>query len=360
MTLRLVVLAHPRHPVAEPFAGGMESHTWHLCRALTALGVETTLFAPAGSDPSIASDLRSYAPLTLSASSRADKSRPTDLELHQHHAMVQAVAAITGEGLGDVVHNQTMHYLPIITAGLLPPMVTTLHTVPFSWTESAMCSGGLASDYVAVSRFLSGQFAPLLPVPPTVIHNGVDTDVFHEGPGGDGLVWCGRLVPEKAPHLAIDAAVAAGRHLRLMGPISDPGYFDRDIRGRLGPHAEYVGHLDRGAVAREFQHAAACLVTSVWPEPFGLTAAESLACGTPVVGFRVGGLAEVVADPELGRAVPVGDVAAMAAGVSEVVGLDRRRTARIAHRRYGLRRMALRYLELFHGLASIDRVGHVG
>ena len=360
MVLRLVVLAHPGHAIAQPFAGGLESHTWHLCRALTALGVHTTLFAPEGSDPAIASELHCYEPLTLSATAARDHTRPSELELYQHHAMAQAIAAITGGGLGDVVHNQTLHHLPIITAGLLPPMVTTLHTPPFSWLESAIRAGGAASDFVAVSRFLADEFSRLLRAAPAVIPNGVDTQVFDEGPGGDGLVWSGRFVPEKAPHLAIRAAAAAGRPLRLMGPISDPDYFDREVRGRLGPDAEYLGHLNRRTVAREFQHAAACLVTPMWPEPFGLTAAESLACGTPVVGFRVGGLTEVIADPALGRAVPAGDVSAMAAAVNDVIRLDRRATARIAHSRYGLGRMAVHYLELFRSLASIERVGHAG
>ena len=185
-----------------------------------------------------------------------------------------------------------------------------------------------------------------------MIPNGVDTEVFCPDTGVPahgraGLVWTGRFVPEKAPHLAIAAAAASGRPLRLMGPIRDPDYFDREVRGLLGPEALYVGHLDRDAVAREMRRAAACLVSSVWPEPFGLIAAEALTCGTPVVAFRVGGLADVVDDPLAGRAVPVGDVAAMAAAVDEVVALDRPYIAAAAGRRFSLRTMAGRYLNLF-------------
>ena len=137
-------------------------------------------------------------------------------------------------------------------------------------------------------------------------------------------------------------------------------YFDREVRGLLGPEARYVGHLDRDAVAREMRRAAACLVSSVWPEPFGLIAAEALACGTPVVAFRVGGLADVVDDPLTGRAVPVGDVAAMAAAVDEVVALDRPYIAAAARRRFSLRTMAGRYLNLFHELATTDGVDRAG
>lgn len=357
---RLVVLANPRHPVAQPFAGGMESHTWHLCRELTAMGVTTTLFAPAGSDPAIASELRTYPVMTLSATAQRDVTKPSDVELYQHHAMMQAVAEIVGEGLGDMVHNQTLHYLPIVTSALLPPMATTLHTPPFAWLESAIRSGGRHSNYVAVSRFIGEEFRGLAALPPRVIHNGVDTAVFAAGDGGDDLVWTGRFVPEKAPHLAIEAAAASGRRLRMMGPISDPGYFDEYVRPRLGPDVDYLGHLDRTGVAAVLQRSAACLVTSVWPEPFGLTAAEAVSCGTPVVGFRVGGLAEVISAPELGALVPAGDTAAMAAGVDAVVDGDRSATAATAGRLFSLRGMASAYLELFRELASVPEVERAG
>jgi glycosyltransferase involved in cell wall biosynthesis len=359
-TLRLVVLANPRHPVAEPFAGGMESHTWHLCRELTAMGVDTTLFGPVGSDPTVATELRSYPAITLSATAQRDPTKPSDVEFYQHHAMMQAVAEIVGDGLGDVVHNQTLHYLPIVTSALLPPMVTTLHTPPFSWLESAIRSGGRQSNYVAVSQFIGDEFRGLAARPPRVIHNGVDTSVFAPGDGGDDLVWTGRFVSEKAPHLAIDAAAASGRRIRMMGPISDPGYFDACVRPRLGPDVEYLGHLDRRGVAAVLQRSAACLVTSVWPEPFGLTAAEAVCCGTPVVGFRVGGLGEVISAPELGALVPAGDVAAMGRGVDTVVGGDRDVTAATAGRLFSMRGMAIAYLALFRGLAVAPGVNRAG
>ena len=112
--LRLVVLAHPRHPVAQPFAGGMESHTWHLCRELTTMGVHTILSrrrAPTRRSPPSCGRMRRC---TLSATAAADLSRPSDVELYQHHAVAQAIAAITGDPTIDVVHNQTLHHLPIV------------------------------------------------------------------------------------------------------------------------------------------------------------------------------------------------------------------------------------------------------
>ena len=137
---------------------------------------------------------------------------------------------------------------------------------------------------------------------------------------GDALAWAGRLVPEKAPHLAIDIARAAGLRLRLAGPVGDRDYVRDMVQPRLGPDVEYLGHLRSDELGTLFGASAATLVTPVWDEPYGLVAAESLACGTPVVAFERGGLPEFVT-PEVGRLVEADDVGAAADAVHQVVAL---------------------------------------
>ncbi len=355
--MHVVIIAASRHPVAEPFAGGLESLTWHLVRGLRAAGVRVTVFAGEGSDPALGAELLHTRPLRLSDAARSDVSMVPEQWLREHDAYLQVMIGLQGRDDVDVVHNNSLHHLPVAMARALPmPLVTTLHTPPTPWLEPAVAragrpGAGRVAHHVAVSRHTARQWAHVADA--GVIPNGVDVATWGPGPGGPDLAWAGRIVPEKAPHLAVAMARAAGRRLRLAGPVGDRAYFEEVLRPLLGPDVEYVGHLGSRALAELFGSSAVTLVTPDWDEPYGLVAAESLACGTPVVALARGGLVEVV-DEATGVLVPVGTdpVAAAPTAVRAAEGLDRGACRRRAEQHCSVDRMVGEYVELYASLAG--------
>ena len=82
-----------------------------------------------------------------------------------------------------------------------------------------------------------------------------------------------------------------------------------------------------------------------WPEPFGLVAIESLACGTPVIARRVGGLTEIIRDGVDGFFGD--DVTQLAFSVPRVEELDREAIQASVIERFSAERMADGYEALY-------------
>ncbi|SJM48957.1 glycosyltransferase [Gulosibacter sp. 10] len=355
--MHIVLLAHTRFPLRQPFHGGLESMTWHLARGLAEHGMRVSLLAAPGSTPIPGVEFLDAPALRLSEAARADVSMPDTERIEAHHTYLRAMLELTVRNDVDIVHNHSLHHLPIALQPLLAaPLLTTLHTPPVPWLESAVqCARalrgtGMEPRFLAVSAHTSAQWRHL--VDARVVHCGVDTELWRQGPGGEALAWSGRLVPEKAPTDAIAIARAAGLPLRIAGPVPDPDYFDAEIRPRLGGGVEYVGHLRTRELAALVGESAAALVTPDWEEPFGLVAAEALSCGTPLLAWRRGGLPEIVpkGSPMLVRP---GDVDAAVDTLEDVLAYPREDCRRHAVDSLSLAAMVRRHLEIYAGYRSV-------
>lgn len=351
--LRIALIASARFAIREPFAGGLEAHTWALARGLKHRGHEVTVFAGAGSDPALGVRQLAAARPRISDAARADVSMPAQEWLDEHHAYLQLLLELAEHGRDnfDVVHNNSLHHLPVAMARTVPvPVISTLHTPPTPWLESAVQAGPCPVIFTAVSRHTSRAWSHAIPAI-RVIRNGIDLDRWRPGPGGGPAIWLGRLVPEKGADLAVRAARSAGQPLDLVGPVSDPDFYAERIEPLLGGGVRYLGHLTHDELAVRLGRARACLVTPRWDEPYCLVAAEALACGTPVAGFARGALPELL-DDRCAVLVEPDNVEALSAALLAAARLPRAAARAHAVAHCSQDQMIGRYEDLYREVAA--------
>lgn len=150
----------------------------------------------------------------------------------------------------------------------------------------------------------------------------VKPNFLHPDPGprhgpGEGLLFAGRLTPEKGVLTLLEACARAPEVPLAVagdGPLADR--LRREASGR-GLRVEWLGRLSREALVARLRGARALVFPSEWYEGFPVAIAEAFACGVPVLAARLGAMAEVVTDGRNGRLFEPGDAAGLAALLRE-------------------------------------------
>jgi glycosyltransferase involved in cell wall biosynthesis len=167
-------------------------------------------------------------------------------------------------------------------------------------------------------------------------------------PRGGYLAFLGRISPEKRVDRAIAIAGASGLPLKIAAKVdrADEAYFRAEIEPLLKqPGIEFIGEIDDRRKIKFLGEARALLFPIDWPEPFGLAMIEAMACGTPVLAFRNGAVAEVIDDGVTGCVV---DTLEEAIDMLEsVLALDRVRVRQRFEERFSAARMARDYLKVY-------------
>jgi glycosyltransferase involved in cell wall biosynthesis len=111
---------------------------------------------------------------------------------------------------------------------------------------------------------------------------------------------------------------------------------------------EFVGEIGEGEKGDFLGNAYALLFPIDWPEPFGLAMIEAMACGTPVIAYRSGGVPEVMEQGQTGFIVEGLEDAVEA--VQRVPELSRKRCREVFEKRFAATRMAHDYVQVFERL----------
>ena len=113
---------------------------------------------------------------------------------------------------------------------------------------------------------------------------------------------------------------------------------------------EYLGEIGEHEKAEFLGNALALMFLINWQEPFGLVLTEAMACGTPVIAYRMGSVPEVVDDGTTGFIVDNMDAASEAVG--RIDALDRRTVRRVFEQRFSARRMCHDYINIYQRVRS--------
>jgi glycosyltransferase involved in cell wall biosynthesis len=185
------------------------------------------------------------------------------------------------------------------------------------------------------------------------VHHGLPTDLLTPTLHARGgyLAFLGRISPEKRVDRAIEIARAVGLPLKIAAKVDrvDQEYFKTEIEPLLNqPGIEFIGEIDDRRKSDFLGDARALLFPIDWPEPFGLAMIEAMACGTPVLAFRNGSVAEVIDEGLTGHIVDTMDEAIAMLG--RVLAIDRGRVRQRFEERFSAIRMAQDYVAIYERL----------
>jgi glycosyltransferase involved in cell wall biosynthesis len=354
--VRVLQLAPLWETVPPPAYGGTEAVVHCLIQELLKRGVNVTLCA--SGDSLTDANFFSVFPRSLRAAGLTD--RPWQYSLM--HAVLSLKEA--ADGSYDLIHN---HNGPPSELGMAlshlvdVPMLTTLHNNLTK--EDEFIWSNYRGWYNTISR---AQFECLPCLPQArfagVVHNSIDVDSFpFETQKDDYALFLGRFAPEKAPHLAIEAARLAGIRLVLAGKVGMPEereYFEALVKPHIdGRDVQFLGEAD-GATKRELYRRARCVLVPIqWEEPFGLVMIEAMACGTPPIAIARGAAREIIDHGRTGFLVS--DVAEMARAIDDVDTIDAFTCRAYVEERFGPAALADRYLDIYKRMLQSEHEGGV-
>jgi glycosyltransferase involved in cell wall biosynthesis len=369
MTTTVLVNAGPWLAVPPPGYGGIENIVATLVPELRRRGVRVVL-ASVGSSTLPADEHVSVFPDGQFAQLQGPYNRVMGVAAAHLH---RVVSELRRRGDITLVHDHQEAFGPTVLGALGPAAPPVLHTLHWDLRKHPELYGrfdgggtlwvnGVSATQLATAppalRALSVGHVHL--ATPLAVHTDRSAALRKAG----HLVQIGRITPCKGQHVAAALAHRLDRDLVLAGPVGphhdaaslrtaddtnpDVRYWREQVQPLVdGDRVRWAGTVCGDERDELVATAAAGLFPLDWDEPGGTAVVESLALGTPVVGFRRGCLPELVEHGRTGLLVEPGDEDALAAAIDVADAIDPGECRRTAGRRFTPARMADRYLRLY-------------
>ncbi len=342
--MRIAEISPPWERVPPPAYGGIEAVVSLVTEQLVQRGHDVTLYATG--DSITRARLRSVCDVPLRV---AGVKRPLPYELTHVAALISEASQF------DIIHNHCGELVMAFSHLVTTPILTTIHGPMKS--DAKIVWNNYRGYFNSISRSSRDGFPDRGYV--GVVYNGIDVESFPlRTDKDDYLLFLGRISEEKGTHLAIDVARAIGRRLVIAGKVdrADVDYYERMVAPRVdGTLVSYVGEADANQKRDLFARASCLLHPVTWPEPFGLVMAEAMACGTPVVGLRLGSIPEVIRHGETGFVVDTVDE--MVEAVRYVGSIDPHRCREHVLTMFSSERMSSEYERLFRQITASSGPG---
>jgi glycosyltransferase involved in cell wall biosynthesis len=318
--------------------GPWEQVAWNIAKGVAAHGVDVTIYATA--------DSLSPGKLEYIVERGYEEESNSDAKvaecMHISNLMERA-------GEYDLIHNN-FDFLPLTYSRLIKtPIVTTIHGFSSDKIIPVYQRYNDTSHYVSISN---SDRSPLLRYIATV-YNGVDPVqfTFREKPE-DYLLFFGRIHNDKGAYEAIQIALRSKRRLLIAGIIQDRTYYSEKVEPYIdGDKIVFLGSAGPDQRDELLGNAYALLHPVNFDEPFGLSVAEAMFCGTPVIAFSRGSMPELIKDGSTGFLAGSIDEAVECVGRTGLI--DRRLCRERAEMNFSLERMAADYLKVYKRVLGI-------
>lgn len=192
----------------------------------------------------------------------------------------------------DLIHNN-YDFLPLSYSGLIDtPVLTTIHGFSSNSIIPVYKRYNPTNYYVSISNADRSSEIDYI----STVYNGIDINEFNlQVSKKDYLLFFGRIHNDKGTWESIQIAKKAGLKLIISGIIQDQKYFDEKVKPFIN-NDNIIFSGPSGPKKRDklLGGAIALLHPINFDEPFGLSVAEAMLCGTPVIAFNRGSMPELI------------------------------------------------------------------